>query len=40
LPQLERDFSRTFAWKERYGKANEHNALVPRDFWIEDWERQ
>ena len=29
-----------FAWKERYGKANEHNALVPRDFWIEEWERQ
>jgi putative transposase len=29
-----------FAWKERYGKANEHNALVPRDFWIEDWERR
>lgn len=20
--------------------ANEHNALVPRDHWIEDWERQ
>ena len=29
-----------FDWKKRYGKANEHNALVPRDFWIEDWERQ
>jgi transposase InsO family protein len=29
-----------FSWKARYGKANEHNALVPRDFWIEDWERQ
>jgi transposase InsO family protein len=29
-----------FSWKKRYGKANEHNALVPRDFWIEDWERQ
>ena len=28
-----------FDWKKRYGKANEHNALVPRDFWIEDWER-
>lgn len=28
-----------FAWKDRYGRANEHNALVPRDFWIEDWER-
>jgi len=29
-----------FAWKDRYGKANEHNALVPRDFWLEDWERR
>jgi putative transposase len=29
-----------FAWKGRYGKANEHNAQVPRDFWIEDWERR
>ena len=29
-----------YEWKRRYGKANEHNALVPRDHWIEDWERQ
>ena len=29
-----------FAWKKRYGKANEHNALVPRDFWIEEPERK
>lgn len=28
------------AWRQRYGKANEHNALVPRDHWLEDWERQ
>lgn len=27
-------------WVQRYGKANEHNGKVPRDFWIEDWERQ
>jgi transposase InsO family protein len=27
-------------WRERYGRANEHNALVPRDFWLEDWEKQ
>lgn len=26
-------------WKHRYGKANEHNALVPRDWWLEDWEK-
>lgn len=29
-----------YAWRERYGKANEHNALVPRDHWLESWERQ
>ncbi len=29
-----------FDWKKRYGKANEHNALVPRDFWIDPQERQ
>lgn len=27
-------------WKTRYGKANEHNAKVPRDFWLEGWEKQ
>ncbi len=27
-------------WRRRYGKVNEHNGLVPRDFWLEDWERQ
>ena len=26
-------------WKDRYGKANEHNAMIPRDYWIEPWER-
>ena len=27
-------------WRGRYGKANEHNALVPRDHWIEPAERE
>lgn len=26
-------------WKNRYGKANEHNAMIPRDHWIESNER-
>jgi len=26
-------------WKHRYGKANEHNAMIPRDHWIEPAER-
>ena len=32
--------SKFYDWKERYGKANEHNALVPRDHWLEPWEKQ
>ena len=28
-----------YAWRKRYGKANEHNALVPRDHWLTDEER-
>jgi len=27
-------------WRKRYGKANEHNAWIPRDWWLEDWEKQ
>ena len=27
-------------WKNRYGKVNEHNAWVPRDHWLEDWEKK
>ena len=28
-----------YQWRVRYGKANEHNAWIPRDFWLEPWER-
>lgn len=31
--------SKYYEWKKRYGKENEHNGLVPRDFWIEAWEK-
>jgi len=29
-----------YEWRKRYGKANEHNGLIPRDHWITDEERQ
>ena len=32
--------SKFYSWIERYGKANEHNAPIPRDFWLEQWERE
>jgi len=27
-------------WRGRYGKVNEHNATIPRDHWLHDWEKQ
>lgn len=32
--------SKFYDWRKRYGKVNEHNALVPRDEWLEPWEKQ
>jgi transposase InsO family protein len=32
--------SKWHAWKHRYGKANEHNAWIPRDHWLVDREKQ
>jgi transposase InsO family protein len=40
LDWLELARGKFFDWRQRYGKANEHNALVPRDHWLENWERQ
>jgi transposase InsO family protein len=39
LGWLELGTSKFHQWKQRYGKANEHNGQVPRDSWLEDWER-
>ncbi len=32
--------SKFYRWQGRYGKANEHNGWIPRDHWLEDWEKQ
>ena len=32
--------SKWHSWKNRYGKANEHNAWIPRDNWLGDDEKQ
>jgi transposase InsO family protein len=32
--------SKFYHWRQRYGRANEHNGWVPRDFWLEEWEKQ
>ena len=40
LRWLELAPSKFHTWKDRYGKANEHNGQIPRDHWLEAWERQ
>ena len=40
LPWMSLSKGKFHAWKDRYGKANEHNGKIPRDFWLEDWERR
>jgi putative transposase len=37
---MELSRSKYYQWKDRYGKASEHNALVPRDHWLEQWEKE
>lgn len=32
--------SKFYDWRSRYGMVNEHNGRIPRDFWLEDWERK
>lgn len=32
--------SKFYDWQQRYGKVNEHNRLIPRDWWLEEWEKQ
>jgi putative transposase len=29
-----------YNWRQRYGKVNEHNGWIPRDHWLEDWEKK
>ena len=29
-----------YNWKQRYGKVNEHNGWIPRDHWLEEWEKR
>jgi transposase InsO family protein len=32
--------SKFYNWRQRYGRVNEHNGWVPRDFWLESWEKE
>jgi hypothetical protein len=40
IPWLDVVASKFYDWRKRYGKVNEHNGWVPRDFWLEPWEKK
>lgn len=40
LTWLELSAGKFYDWRKRLGQANQHNAKVPRDFWLEPWEKQ
>lgn len=40
VPWLGMARGKFYAWKKRYGKANEHNGKIPRDHWLVPWERE
>ena len=40
IGRLDITSSKFYDWRDRYGKADEHNGWVPRDFWLEEWEKQ
>jgi len=40
IPWLGVTASKFYDWRQRYGCVNEHNGWVPRDFWLELWEKE
>ena len=32
--------SKFYQWQQRYGRVNEHNGWIARDFWLEAWEKE
>ena len=40
IPWLGVTASKFYDWRQRYGRVNEHNGWVPRDFWLEPWEKE
>ena len=40
LQWLDLSAGKYYDWRQRYGQINQHNGWVPRDFWIEEWEKK
>ena len=40
LQWLDLSAGKYYDWRQRYGQTNQHNSWVPRDFWLEEWEKK
>jgi putative transposase len=40
LQWLELSAGKFYDWRQRYGRTNQHNGWVPRDFWLTDCEKK
>jgi putative transposase len=40
LQWLDLSTGKYYDWRQRYGQTNQHNSWVPRDFWLEEWEKK
>jgi putative transposase len=40
LEKLDLSVAKFYDWRKRYGKVNQHNGWVPRDFWLQAWEKE
>ena len=36
LESLRLSVGKFYQWRQRYGKTNQHNGGVTRDFWLQD----
>ena len=40
LKWLDLSAGKFYDWCQRFGQTNRHNGRIPRDFWLQDWEKQ
>jgi len=40
IPWLGVAASKFYDWRSRYGQVNEHNTKVPRNWWLDEWEKK
>ena len=40
LAWLDLSVGKFYDWRQRFGQTNQHNGKVPREFWLQPWEKK